>query len=177
MTAKNDMEHFNRLTPAEAERLALLAEECGEVIQAIGKVLRHGFESTHPDGGPTNREALEREMGDVYHAMVRMWGTGDLDWNAVTQRADDKARSVVRYFHHQGHNVELTSGQVHRPESSEQSERGFGIPRIYPGEGCQEIDRLNAAMLTAARMLEQDGDEISVGYALRRAMTPNVEIT
>lgn len=105
MTAKNDMEHFNRLTPAEAERLALLAEECGEVIQAIGKVLRHGFESTHPDGGPTNREALEREMGDVYHAMVRMCGTGDLDWNAVTQRADDKARSVVRYFHHQGHNA------------------------------------------------------------------------
>lgn len=62
------MEHFNRLTPAEAERLALLAEECGEVIQAIGKVLRHGFESTHPDGGPTNRESLERECGDVYHA-------------------------------------------------------------------------------------------------------------
>ena len=26
-------------------------------------------------------------MGDVYHAMVRMWSTGDLDGNAVTQRA------------------------------------------------------------------------------------------
>ena len=37
------MEHFNGLTPAEAKRLALLAEECGEVLQAIGKVLRHGF--------------------------------------------------------------------------------------------------------------------------------------
>lgn len=54
-------QHFNQLTPAEAERLALLAEECGEVIQAIGKILRHGYESRHPDGGPTNREALERE--------------------------------------------------------------------------------------------------------------------
>ncbi len=99
------MEHFNRLTPAEAERLALLAEECGEVMQAIGKVLRHGFESTHPDGGPTNREALERECGDVYHAIWRLIGAGDIDGNGMSQRADDKAKSVVRYLHHQGHNV------------------------------------------------------------------------
>ena len=101
------MEHFNRLTPAEAERLALLAEELGEATQAIGKILRHGYESRHPDGGPTNRESLEREMGDVYHAMLRMWGAGDMNGNAVTQRADDKARSVGRYLHHQGHSVEL----------------------------------------------------------------------
>lgn len=102
------MKNFNQLTPAEAERLALLLEELGEAQQAIGKILRHGYESRHPDGGPTNREALEREMGDVYHAMVRMWSTGDLDGNAVTQRADDKARTVGRYLHHQGHNVELS---------------------------------------------------------------------
>ncbi len=105
LDTENDMEHFNRLTPAEAERLALLAEECGEVMQAIGKVLRHGFESTHPDGGPTNREALERECGDVYHAIWRLIGAGDIDGNGMSQRADDKAKSVVRYLHHQGHNV------------------------------------------------------------------------
>ena len=102
------MEHFNRLTPAEAERLALLAEELGEATQAIGKILRHGYESRHPDGGPTNRESLEREMGDVYHAMLRMWGAGDMNGNAVTQRADDKARSVGRYLHHQGHNAKVS---------------------------------------------------------------------
>lgn len=102
------MKHFNRLTPAEAERLALLAEECGEVMQAIGKVLRHGYESTHPAGGPTNREALERECGDVYHAIWRLIGAGDIDGNGMSQRADDKAKSVMRYLHHQGHNAELT---------------------------------------------------------------------
>ena len=115
------MKHFNRLTPAEAERLALLAEECGEVVQAIGKVLRHGFESTHPDGGPTNREALERECGDVYHAIWRLIGAGDIDGNGMSQRADDKAKSVVRYLHHQGHNApgkptaanELNEGNEH----------------------------------------------------------------
>lgn len=34
---------FNGLSPAEVERLALLAEECGEVIQTVGKILRHGY--------------------------------------------------------------------------------------------------------------------------------------
>ena len=117
LDTENDMEHFNRLTPAEAERLALLAEECGEVMQAIGKVLRHGFESTHPDGGPTNREALERECGDVYHAIWRLIGAGDIDGNGMSQRADDKAKSVVRYLHHQGHNVEVRGAepQAERP--------------------------------------------------------------
>lgn len=95
------IEHFNKLTPAEAERLALLLEELGEAQQAIGKILRHGYESCHPDGGPTNRESLERELGDVYHAMIRMWSVGDLDGNAVTQHADNKARTIGRYLHHQ----------------------------------------------------------------------------
>jgi len=44
----SDEKHFNGLSPAEAERLALLAEECGEVVQAVCKVLRHGYESTNP---------------------------------------------------------------------------------------------------------------------------------
>jgi len=93
--------HFNQLTPDEAERLALLLEELGEAQQAIGKILRHGYESRHPDGGPTNRQALERELGDVYHAGMRMCAAGDIDGNAVTQRADDKARSIGKYLHHQ----------------------------------------------------------------------------
>jgi len=58
--------HFNRLTPAEAERLAMLAEECGEVIQVIGKILRHGYDSYHPaDPSTTNRQLLGRELTDL----------------------------------------------------------------------------------------------------------------
>jgi NTP pyrophosphatase (non-canonical NTP hydrolase) len=95
-------QHFNGLTPAEAERLALLAEECGEVIQAIGKVLRHGYESRHPDGGPTNREALEKEIGDAHHAIIRMGNAGDISGNAVLRHADDKEKNVAKYLHHDG---------------------------------------------------------------------------
>ena len=93
--------HFNQLTEAEAERLAFLLEEMGEAQQAIGKILRHGYESRHPDGGPTNRMALGNELGDVYHAMARVFEAGDLDEDAVIQHAVGKVRSAGKYMHHQ----------------------------------------------------------------------------
>jgi len=95
------MEHFNQLTPAEAERLALLSEELGEAQQAIGKILRHGYESTHPEGGPTNREALMRELGDVRAASWLMELGGDIDGTLVQRASADKLNKVKRYLHHQ----------------------------------------------------------------------------
>lgn len=62
--------HFNQLTPAQAERLAILAEECAEVVQIIGKILRHGLYSAHPVTGEVNIDALLREIIDVKAAMV-----------------------------------------------------------------------------------------------------------
>ncbi len=95
------MEHFNRLTPAEAERLALLAEELGEATQAVGKILRHGYESKHPLGGPTNRQSLEKELGDVRHAMIRLCDAGDLSKQHIHDMADVKALNITKYLHHQ----------------------------------------------------------------------------
>lgn len=46
---------FNQLSHAEIERLAKLNDEISEVGQEISKILIHGYESWHPDGGPTNR--------------------------------------------------------------------------------------------------------------------------
>lgn len=97
--------HFNALTPAEAERLALLAEECGECIQAIGKILRHGYESQHPEGihcGATNRQRLVEEMGDVRAAMIIICEAGDTSKREVHAAADDKLKRVRKYLHHQG---------------------------------------------------------------------------
>ena len=55
------------LTPGEGERLALLAEECGEALRAIGKIQRYGFESSSPytTAARTNRGDLERELGSL----------------------------------------------------------------------------------------------------------------
>lgn len=96
-----DLKHFNRLTPAEAERLALLLEELGEVQQAIGKILRHGYESRHPDGGPTNRELLERELGDVVHAVARMKTAKDVSYGVIIGHEIRKSEKIERYLHHQ----------------------------------------------------------------------------
>lgn len=94
--------HFNQLSEAEQERLAILAEECGEVIQAVGKILRHGYESTSPfvANPPTNRQTLEHEIGDVLFAVGQLDGEGDLDSDAIMDHAKAKAASVEPYLHH-----------------------------------------------------------------------------
>ena len=95
------MAHFNGLTEAEAERLALLLEEMGEAQQAIGKILRHGYESTHPDGGPTNRESLERELGDVQAAINMLIDARDLRQMEIDAARLRKRKRVQQYLHHQ----------------------------------------------------------------------------
>jgi NTP pyrophosphatase (non-canonical NTP hydrolase) len=51
-----------------AGRMARLVEECGEVLQALGKAVRFGMQNSHPKGGPNNREALLLELDDLIHA-------------------------------------------------------------------------------------------------------------
>ena len=94
---------FSRLSPAEIERLALLAEEMGEAIQVIGKILRHGYESHHPEGGPANRELLEKEIGDTLAATTMMFRSGDIRAGVVKEYESWKLERVKPYLHHQGH--------------------------------------------------------------------------
>lgn len=66
-------DHFNKLSPAEAERLAMVAEECAEVIHIISKILRHGYQSHHPDDATTtNRKLLHLELCDLLSCVDRM---------------------------------------------------------------------------------------------------------
>jgi len=92
--------HFNGLTPQEAEVLALIAEECGEVVQAIGKILRHGLESRHPNGGPTNREALEAEIGNVLAAATLAHVANVVRLPVIDSAKAIKLSTVRRYLHH-----------------------------------------------------------------------------
>lgn len=96
-------EHFNRLTPAQDERLALLSEECGEVIQAIGKIQRHGYHSWNPEvvGTHTNKEDLERELGHVFCAVTMLIKAADLDIDAIEASLYKKEQKVGKYMHHQ----------------------------------------------------------------------------
>jgi NTP pyrophosphatase (non-canonical NTP hydrolase) len=97
--------HFNDLTPAEAERLALLAEECGEVIQVIGKILRHGYDSYNPhdpDAG-NNRMLLEKEIGDLSATIDIMRWERDVRDKGIHDAADRKLKRISQWLHHQTH--------------------------------------------------------------------------
>jgi NTP pyrophosphatase (non-canonical NTP hydrolase) len=89
------------LSRAQIERLAWLQEECGEVIQAAGKIMRHGYESSWPPGGATNRVALERELGDLQAAVQLMENRGDLRAADLRIYRCKKAASISKWMHHQ----------------------------------------------------------------------------
>lgn len=100
------MSNFStELTLAETERLALLLEEMGEAQQAIGKILRHGYESVNPDlpppAGDTNRANLERELGDVLVAIDMMLDGGDILAWRLEDRKRVKAHRVRQWLHYQ----------------------------------------------------------------------------
>ena len=95
------MTHFNKLTPAQAERLAMLSEELGEVQQAIGKILLHGYESCAPNSYDTNRYTLTREIGDVLVAVELLVHADDISHEVMTLAMEKKRARVNLYSHHQ----------------------------------------------------------------------------
>jgi len=92
--------HFSQLTPEEAEALALIAEECSEVIQAITKIQRHALWSEHPESHIPNWRTLQREVGDVMAAFRVGEGQRLIEWANVVQARDEKLRTLPKYLHH-----------------------------------------------------------------------------
>jgi len=102
------MTFTNGLTRAQEERLAILLEELGEAQQAIGKILRHGYDSCNPllepeDGNPKtcNREDLEKELGDVRFAIELLQIEKDISRTDTNARMWEKAEKIKPYLHHQ----------------------------------------------------------------------------
>lgn len=96
------MEHFNKLSPAENERLALISEECGEVIQIIGKIQRHGYESYSPFDPEytTNRTLFEKELADLSVVLGVLYVAKDVDIFKMLQFAEAKVKRLDKYLHH-----------------------------------------------------------------------------
>lgn len=67
----------------------------------IGKILRHGFNSTDPtqDVAPTNRLLLAKELGDLQAAVALMTRNGDLDADEIASYAKDKLRRMTPWLH------------------------------------------------------------------------------
>lgn len=93
---------FNELNNADAELFALLSEECGETVQAIGKILRHGKHSWNPDvvGKRTNIEDLEKELGDILAVLDIMTRGKVIDMKNIESMRQAKLEKVWKYLHH-----------------------------------------------------------------------------
>lgn len=79
----------------------MLAEEAAEVVQVVGKILRHGYSSYHPDRPHvSNRELLMNELADLKAVQFLMEGSGD-----IFRTGDEIEHALARkltYTHHQG---------------------------------------------------------------------------
>jgi hypothetical protein len=116
------MENFNKLTSAETERLAILAEECAEVIQIIGKILRHGYESHHPlNEYQSNRDLLTIELADVGLAMDLIL-EDDLNRDNYEDACVKKFKTKNKYWHHQDKDAERTAMLDDIDEAKEMTE-------------------------------------------------------
>lgn len=100
------------MTEAQLERLAILAEELGEAQQAIGKIIRHGYESFNPDkpDHPGNQYDLELELGQIIYITDLMCRAGDLDEETIVLKTHQRAYTLPRYTHHQP--IELFPVQI-----------------------------------------------------------------
>lgn len=89
------------LSDAQIEQLACLAEEAGEIVLAVGKILRHGYESTNPFdiSCKTNRQQLETEVGQIGVAIERLFRAGELNEDNVLFYEEAKKKTVHQWLH------------------------------------------------------------------------------
>ena len=50
----------------------------------------------------TNRQQLERELGDLAHAVARMEDAQDVSRLAINEKRKSKPERILPYLHHQG---------------------------------------------------------------------------
>lgn len=95
------MPHINNLSPAQIERLALLAEECSEVIHVVNKIIRHGYNSYHPDTpNQNNIYLLEKELGDLQYAIKLMVKEKDIEDKYIAEAMFHKQKTIGQYLHY-----------------------------------------------------------------------------
>lgn len=95
--------HYNGLSAAQDERLAILMEECSEVIKAAAKIQRHGYDSVNPDDEEAgdNRHRLATEIGHLQSIVNRM--ARQLDYSVYESRSarDAKSNESGKWLRHQ----------------------------------------------------------------------------
>lgn len=154
------------LLPAQIERLALVAEEAGEVIQAIQKILRHGFESSNPElpleQRVTNRQHLEKELGQLHLVMGILAASGDADGPSIAVHCERKALSLPKWLHCEENKQHLGLAQGAAMYDRALAER----VRSAEAQSAMHLERTRSAETllhdrdTRIRLLEKERDEL-----------------
>ena len=79
------------------EAMDILQEEAAEVIQAVSKVRRFGWESKHPESQQTNLEHLEEELGDMQAMIEILMELGIVSWGSVTVAKRAKIEKLKKW--------------------------------------------------------------------------------
>lgn len=80
----------------------MLAEECGEVVQLCGKILRHGYDSYHPNDlrKQTNRSLIRGELHDLLAVAYMMENAEDIRPDEM-EEIDGAIERKFKFAHHQ----------------------------------------------------------------------------
>lgn len=79
------------------EAMDILQEEAAEVIQAVSKIRRFGWESRHPTSNETNLEHLEEELGDMQAMIEILMELGIVSWGNVTVAKRAKIEKLKKW--------------------------------------------------------------------------------
>lgn len=87
-----------KITPEESEICNILLEESAEVIQAVSKVFRFGWDSCHPDKPNfTNKEHLTEELGDLLCMVKILVDKGIIDELMLATAAQYKMTKLKKF--------------------------------------------------------------------------------
>lgn len=79
----------------DREIMLITQEECAEVVQAISKVFRFGFDSVHK--GVANRDHLAEEIGDLMCMIDLMIENGLVSESAVMAAKHEKLAKLEQW--------------------------------------------------------------------------------
>lgn len=78
----------------QQEILLIAQEECAEVVQAISKCFRFGFDEKHPEQDRNNKQRLEEEVGDLMCMIEIMSDKGIIDYMQVFNAKNAKYQKL-----------------------------------------------------------------------------------
>ena len=81
----------------QKEILLIAQEECAEVVVAISKVFRFGFDSRWPEGGVDNRSRLTEELGDLLAMVKLMDENGIIDVVEMAKAGERKITKLKKW--------------------------------------------------------------------------------